>query len=111
MIDDAFPLSESGIKGYIYAKCGQPDKARQYITTVEAASTHQFILGSRIAMTFLGLGQMDSAYVWLNRAVDQRLPLSPSWTTPDPYIELYFPDPRAHAAVVRRSVIARGAQL
>jgi hypothetical protein len=95
------------VKGYIYGKCGQPDKARQYIADLEEASKHQFVFGSRIAASFLGLGQPDSAFTWLEKAIDQRVPISPTETSMDPFASLFKGDPRLIPLLRRRATNAR----
>lgn len=96
------------MKGYIYGKCGQREKAERYIAAAEAASAHQFVFASKMAITFLGLGQKDSAFVWLARAVDQEAPLSPTLSSPDPYVAMFMPDPRLAPLIARRATNARG---
>jgi TolB-like protein/tetratricopeptide (TPR) repeat protein len=69
--------------GWVYGLCKQPGQARQIL--------HQFLEQSRqgrfpalaIAQVYIGLGEKDRAFEWLDKAVDQRdLDVTLQWDSP-----------------------------
>jgi serine/threonine-protein kinase len=90
-------------KGYVYAVCGQRDKAQRVIAEARALSQRQFVYASTFALPYLGLGEMDSAFVWLSRAVDQRTP----GLGPDLIWDGFRSDPRWAPLMKRRSEESR----
>ncbi len=69
--------------GWVYGLCKQPGEARQIL--------HQFLEQSRegrfpalaIAQVYIGLGEKDRAFEWLDKAIDQRdLDVTLQWDSP-----------------------------
>jgi TolB-like protein/DNA-binding winged helix-turn-helix (wHTH) protein/lipoprotein NlpI len=91
----AFALS-----GYVLAKTGHRDKARDVLTTLEMLSRKRYVPPYAQALVYAGLGEHDAVFESLNRAFDVHdvhliyLPVDPKW---DPYRS----DPRFAALLTR----------
>ncbi len=59
-------------EGYVYAQQGRRDKAQAILDTLAALSRTQYVTAYAVALVHTALGQRDSAFVWLNKAVDER---------------------------------------
>ena len=85
-------------RGYLLAKAGQADEARDLLRTLEAASQKQYVPPYAFALVHAGLGDRDSVFQWLDKAFAVHdvhliyLPVDPKW---DPYRD----DPRFKAQV------------
>ena len=85
------------LNGYLLAKMGNTDAARDVLKTLEAAShdgdVPRYVPPYASALVYLGLGERDTAFEWLNKAFDVRdvhliyLPVDPKW-------DAYRSDPR-----------------
>jgi tetratricopeptide (TPR) repeat protein len=88
------------LRGYLLAKSGRADEAREVIKVLEAVSRERYVPPAAIAMIHAGLGDRERVFDWLERAYEVRdvhlifLPLDPKW---DPYRS----DPR-FAALLKR---------
>ena len=93
-LKDAARYSQSNSKaislnGYLLAKMGNTDAARDVLKTLEAAShdgdVPRYVPPYASALVYLGLGERDTAFEWLNKAFDVRdvhliyLPVDPKW--------------------------------
>jgi serine/threonine-protein kinase len=58
--------------GYIYAVCGQREKALALLRDFQTRSSREYITPEAPALIYLGLGDRDSTLDWLGRAVDDR---------------------------------------
>jgi serine/threonine protein kinase/Tfp pilus assembly protein PilF len=65
------PLYLAGL-GHAYAASGQPDKAVQIIQELQQASAIRYVPARVIAEIYIGLGDKDSAFEWLEKAYEQR---------------------------------------
>jgi TolB-like protein/tetratricopeptide (TPR) repeat protein len=106
-VADSIPQSphfgNQGAKAYVYAVCGQKDKARRLIAESKAALSDGFVFGIAIALPYLALGETDSAFAWLSRAVDQRAPgVNANPAGFDPTYGPFQSDPRWPALLKRR---------
>ena len=59
--------------GYAYAKLGQRQQTLSLISDLDKTSTQQPIPPLEWAIPYLGLGERDETFKYLNQAVDQRL--------------------------------------
>ena len=59
-------------EGYVYAQQGRRDKAQAVLDSLAALSRTQYVTAYAVALVHAALGQRDSAFVWLNKAVDER---------------------------------------
>jgi TolB-like protein/Tfp pilus assembly protein PilF len=71
--DTAFQLSEGNtealsLKGYTLATMGRHREAEQVMRTLIETAKTRFVPPYNVALLFAGLGEMESAYQWLERA-------------------------------------------
>jgi DNA-binding SARP family transcriptional activator/Tfp pilus assembly protein PilF len=59
-------------EGYVYAQQGRRDKAQAILDSLASLSRTQYVTAYAVALVHTALGQRDSAFVWLNKAVDER---------------------------------------
>ncbi|MBI2928408.1 MAG: tetratricopeptide repeat protein [Verrucomicrobia bacterium] len=67
--DTPFALGELGLA---YARAGRTNLARQVLEQLKAFSVSGSSVSGQIAFVYLGLGELDQAFVWLERAVASR---------------------------------------
>ena len=60
--------------GYTYAVSGKPDKARQIITQLNELSMHRHVPPYNVAVIYVGLGDKDMAFRWLEKAYQEHDP-------------------------------------
>jgi TolB-like protein/DNA-binding winged helix-turn-helix (wHTH) protein/Flp pilus assembly protein TadD len=76
------------LRGYILAKTGRANEAREVLRTLEADSREQYVPPLAMALVHAGLGEREAVFEWLDRAYAARdvhliyLPVDPKW---DPY--------------------------
>jgi Flp pilus assembly protein TadD len=76
------------LKGYILAKSGRVESAREVLRTLEALSRDRYVPPFASALVYAGLGEPDQMFVWLEKAYAARdvhlmyLPVDMKW---DPY--------------------------
>ena len=103
--DDAIALYEHWLersKGYpgfralltdAYAKAGRLDEAAETFTVLEQQTRERRVPADYMALALTGLGEVDRAFEWLDRAFDER-----TWTMVllkvDPPYQTLWPDPR-----------------
>jgi DNA-binding winged helix-turn-helix (wHTH) protein/tetratricopeptide (TPR) repeat protein len=74
-----------GLRGYILAKLGRSDEAREVLDTLETVSRDRYVPPYASALVHVGLGERDTALDWLERALDVHdvhlafLPVDPKW--------------------------------
>ena len=83
-----------GRLAYAYARAGKRDSASAVLNDLERRFRSEYIPAYSIAVAYAGLGDIDSAMAWLEKAIEMH----------DPNIALYFrsdfmldnlrPDPR-----------------
>jgi tetratricopeptide (TPR) repeat protein len=94
------------VRGYIYAKTGRGDEAREVLRALHDASATRYVPPYARALVYAGLGEADAAIEWLSKAVDARdvhllfLPVDPKW---DPFRD----DPRFQE-ILRRCAFTGG---
>lgn len=60
-----------GWLGLALGEAGRADEARQVLAQLQAAVDRQvYVPPTSFAWTYLGLGDLENAYVWLDRAVE-----------------------------------------
>ena len=85
--------------GYAYGVCGETEDAQRILRGLLAQARKQPFPAVAIAHVYIGLGDKDRAFEWLDKAVDQRdLSVDLQW---DPVYRMMRPDPR-YAALLRR---------
>jgi serine/threonine-protein kinase len=84
---------------YAYAVCGERADAQRILNGFLEQARHEPFPALAIADVYIGLGDNDHAFEWLEKAVDQRdINLDLKW---DPLFNPVRPDPR-YAALLRR---------
>jgi TolB-like protein/Tfp pilus assembly protein PilF len=74
-----------GLRGYILAKLGRGDEAREVLDTLEAVSRERYVPPYANALVHAGLGEPETALDWLDRALDVHdvhlafLTVDPKW--------------------------------
>jgi TolB-like protein/Flp pilus assembly protein TadD len=73
------------LRGYILAKMGRIVEAREIVSALEALTKTGYMPGCAIALVYTGLGEVDDAFRWLERAVEEHdvhlssLPADAKW--------------------------------
>jgi predicted Zn-dependent protease len=73
------------LQGYLHARQGRETEARQVLATLVALAGERYMPPCAIALVHAGLGDVDAAAVWLQRAFDARdphlmfVPIDPKW--------------------------------
>lgn len=73
------------LRGYILARLGRREQARQVLATLEAIARERYVPPYSMALIHLGLGEPDLVFEWLARALEVRdvhlifLPVDPKW--------------------------------
>jgi TolB-like protein/DNA-binding winged helix-turn-helix (wHTH) protein len=84
------------LRGYILARTGRVNEARQVLTTLNAVASERYVPPYAMALMHAGLGEREAVFEWLEKAYAARdvhlifLPVDPKW---DPYRS----DPRFRA--------------
>ncbi len=77
----------AALRGYLLAKLGRTDEAREALNTLEAISRERYVPPYAMALVHAGLGQQEMALEHLYRGFDARdvhlifLPVDPKWDT------------------------------
>ena len=78
---------------YSYAAAGQPDRARQMLERLRQLSGRQYVSPWDMATVYVGLGEKDEAFRWLERAYEDRVWLM-GLLAIEPALASLRPDPR-----------------
>jgi tetratricopeptide (TPR) repeat protein len=80
-----------GLRGYLLAKLGRTEEAREVLTGLESIARERFLPPYAMALTLLGLGEHDRALEYLEQGYDLRdvglifLPVDPKWDVLRPH--------------------------
>ena len=72
------------LRGYVLAKMGRENEAREVLKTLEAMARERYIPPYAIAQVMTGLRENDAAFAWLERGIEEHdvhlamLPTDPS---------------------------------
>ncbi len=64
----------AGVHGWLglaLGTCGRPAEARDILRQLHAMAAHRYVPPAAFALVHLGLQEIDAAFEWLNRAVDE----------------------------------------
>jgi len=73
------------LRGYLFAKLGRTNDALQVLDTLDVIARDRYVPPYAMAQVHLGLGNLDKAMEWLERAYDVRdvhivlIPVDPKW--------------------------------
>jgi DNA-binding winged helix-turn-helix (wHTH) protein/tetratricopeptide (TPR) repeat protein len=88
------------LRGYLFAKLGRVNEAREVLNTLEAMARERYIPPYAMALVHAGLGEREKALEWLERAVAVRdvhmcfPPIDPKW-------DVFRSDPQFQALLKR----------
>jgi serine/threonine protein kinase/tetratricopeptide (TPR) repeat protein len=94
--------------GHAYAASGKPDEARRIIAQLKETSARSYVAPYNIALIYLGLGDKDQAFAWLERAYQERSSFLVLYMTNDARFDRLRSDPR-FADLLRRIGLPNGA--
>lgn len=60
------------VMGNAYAVSGDKENARKVLDTLAALSSKRYVTSYGVASIYAGLGETDQAFLWLNKAFDER---------------------------------------
>ena len=89
---DGSPLLKAFL-AHTYAVVGSTVEARELLGEVEQISRQRYLCAYEIAVTYVALGEPDTAFQWLNKAVDDRADCI-AYLHFDPRFESLRDDPR-----------------
>lgn len=92
---DSFGLS---CLGYAYGIAGRSTEARAVLNKLESAAEHTYISPFFIGLLYTGLGDIDRAFEWLERARHERNPML-AFIRVNPFHEPLHSDPRFNELV------------
>ena len=87
-------------EGYVYAQQGRTDLARAVLQRLDSLSQSQYVTAYAVALVHAALGQNDSTFAWLNKALDERTHWM-LWLNRDRRWDPVRSDPRFRAIVQR----------
>jgi len=64
------PAEILGSLGYVYAMSGKRDEARQALAELSRTAKERFVSPYAIATIYVGLGEKDQAFAWLEKAYE-----------------------------------------
>ena len=73
------------LRGYLFARLGRTNEALEVLKTLEVIARDRYVPPYAIAQVHLGLGNLEEAQQWLDRAYEARdvhlvlLPVDPKW--------------------------------
>lgn len=87
-------------RGHLLGIVGRKKEAEAVLARLDSMSQHQYVTAYGVALVYQSLGQKDSAFIWLDRAVSERTHWL-VWLNRDPRWQPLRADPR-FKLVVRR---------
>jgi hypothetical protein len=83
-----------GYLGYAYGLAGRRTDAEGALSELEELAEHQYVPPLANALVFLGLGQTDEVFEWLDRAYEERDCRRFPFLNVDPIFDPLRSDPR-----------------
>jgi tetratricopeptide (TPR) repeat protein len=87
--------------GHAYAASGNKAEAQKVLDHLKELSTHGYVAPCNVAVIYVGLGEKDEAFAWLNRAYAEHSYTLAEYLTTDARLDTLHSDPR-FAELVRR---------
>jgi eukaryotic-like serine/threonine-protein kinase len=85
-------LSKAGL-GHVYAITGRKSDARTVLDELKQTSGKEYLPATSIALIYAGLGEKDQAFVWLDKAYEERA-FQMQWIGIEPRWDSLRSDPR-----------------
>ena len=82
-----------GAIGYVYGRAGRLEEAREVLAELHAEGARREVSGYHLAKVHLGLGEVEEAVGWLERAYEERDP-NLVYLAADPQLAALHLDPR-----------------
>jgi tetratricopeptide (TPR) repeat protein len=89
-----------GFLGYAYARSGETDKALRVLDNLQDLSEKGFVSSFGRALIYVGLGEKDEAFVWLEKAYEERETNTP-YLKVSPWFDPIRDDPRFQSLLRR----------
>lgn len=93
-------LLMKGMLGYAYGVAGDNDSAHKIIDELNELSPAQYVAPYNVALVYAGLGEIDNALTWLQKAFEQR-GLFLAWLNQEPMFDSLRADARFADLVTR----------
>ena len=93
------PLA-GAVLGYAYGRAGRIPEAQRVLTEMQVLSTERFVPPIEFAIIYVGMGDKDSAFTWLEEAYNKRF-ATLIYITVDPIFASLHSDPRFVSLVQR----------
>jgi serine/threonine protein kinase/tetratricopeptide (TPR) repeat protein len=65
-------VNHIGVLGYAYGRSGNVNRAKEHLEELTARAAHGYVSAMWMALPYLGLGDLESLFHWLDRAFDER---------------------------------------
>jgi hypothetical protein len=95
------------LRGYILAKSGHANQAEDVLRTLQRIDRESYVPPYAMALVYAGLGQRDSAFLWLEKAYKERDVHLVFLAAHDPKWDDLREDPRFRALVDRCDFMRR----
>ncbi|HSE39113.1 MAG TPA: hypothetical protein VLG74_17550, partial [Blastocatellia bacterium] len=86
--------------GYVYAISGRRAEAQEMARQLQKRAAREFIDPYYVAIVYLGLGDQEQTFAWLNKAIEDRS-LYMAWLNVEPKFKALRSDPQFKALVRR----------
>lgn len=90
-------VGQTGFPGYVYAVSGREDEAQKILKQLLEESKSKPVSAYNVAKIYVGLGEKEPAFAWLERAIGER---DSNLTMPgiksDVQLDTLRADPRFH---------------
>jgi tetratricopeptide (TPR) repeat protein/TolB-like protein/predicted Ser/Thr protein kinase len=86
------PLALAGL-GFAHARAGDPESAREVLRRLDEIRASQYSTPFAPAVVHAGLGEIEEAFAWLDRCLEERMPWLPT-VKYDPRFDSLRDDPR-----------------
>jgi TolB-like protein/DNA-binding winged helix-turn-helix (wHTH) protein/Tfp pilus assembly protein PilF len=96
-----------GVLGHAYARAGRRADARRMLDELQQRSARRYVTPASIVYIYLGLGETEQTFAWLERAYAQRSAFL-AFLTAYPFVDPIRSDPR-YEDLVRRIGLRPGA--
>lgn len=98
--------NRTALLGYAYAVAGKKREARQVLRQLEDLSHDRYISPYSMALIYVGLGERDEAFLWLEKAFQDRFWMM-AFLKVDPRLDALRSDPR-FTDLLRRMGLSQG---
>jgi serine/threonine-protein kinase len=87
--------------GYCYARSGRKDKARDALAELDALARQGYVAPSLVALVYIGFGDKERAFEWLEKGCGQRDSLLSGSLAVEPVFDPLRRDPRFRSLLQR----------